>query len=79
MGTYSRTGIWSIVGDGWRTERRFFGIWFYTRITKQKWSPLMTEVSRERGIRIGHRRFGMVETVKQFHDGQEPKVVHGEY
>jgi len=70
---------WSIVGDGRLTERRFCGIWFYQRTTTQKWSPRMHEYERERGIRIGHRRFGCTETVCKFMDGLQPVTRKGAF
>lgn len=75
----SHRSVWGLEGSGDLIEYRVFGIWFYRQITSQRWSPNMHEFERERGIRIGHRRFGMTETVRRFYDGKEPAIERKAY
>ena len=74
-----RRKIWGVSGDGHMIEKRFFGVWFYNRITTQKWSPVMHEYERERGVRIGHMRFGVTQTRRRFFDTEQPEIVNGAY
>lgn len=71
--------IWGMYGSGQLLEKRICGIWFYRRARIQKWTPLMHEIEREVGIRIGHVRLGMSGTVKLFFDGKEPREIKGAY
>jgi hypothetical protein len=65
-------------GDGALSERRFI-VWFYWRVTNQRWSPLMHEKTIEFGLRIGSVRLGLSRTFKHFLDGKEPAVVPGTF
>lgn len=64
---------WSMYGSGWRRERRVFWVWFYRNQLEQRWSPKMTEITREYGIRIRHIRLSWSHTRKHFKDNKVPK------
>jgi len=53
-------------------ERRFCGVWFFVRYSVQKWSPLMDEIERERGVRFGSFRLSVTQTRLRWNDGKEP-------
>jgi len=69
------SSVWSISGNGNSYEKRFFGLWFFWRQRKQEWSPNLTEVEIEHGIRFKHMRISFSRTFNHFHDGKDPKIV----
>lgn len=64
--------IWTLSGNAYLTERKFWFIWLQSGWRSQKWSKLMTEAQYFRGIRIGHFRIAWSLTYKQWLDGDEP-------
>jgi hypothetical protein len=64
----AHSGTWDLKGDGWLHERRVLGVWFFKEITIQRWSPHMSELRREYGLRIVGCRLSVSHTVKQFKD-----------
>ncbi|QIG73421.1 hypothetical protein EVC03_113 [Rhizobium phage RHph_Y5A] len=52
-------GSHGLSGDGHFVERARFGVVFYERVRRQRWTPIMHEIEVERGVRIGRFRFGL--------------------
>ncbi len=76
-GPMGSTKIWTIHGDGWRSEKRICGIWFGRERREQKWATLMSEVEWTRYVRIGNIRLAWSDTRCVFKDGKEPRVIRG--
>lgn len=68
----------SLIGSASLIERKLI-VWWYRRVTTQRWSPKMNEVRFEYGIRIGSWRISAARSAKYFRDGIEPSVMAGEF
>lgn len=52
-------------------------IWVYKLSSQQEWTPALTELRIERGIRIGSHRLGLSSICCVWHDGRDPAVEPG--
>jgi hypothetical protein len=72
--------IHGLSGDGQYHERQAIGPFVtYKRVRVQKWSPVMSEIEVECGVRVGRWRFGLTSSKLKFSDGQEPAVQYKRY
>ncbi len=61
---WKRLWVWRVLG---------VRLGFFERITEQKWTPLMSEMERTRGVIIGRRQIGSSVRKRVWHDAQEPR------